>query len=63
VLKELKVESILDYICGYQNNWGEHVNRMSRIRIPKAAMYYQPRGKRSLGRPMKRWNENPLFKS
>jgi hypothetical protein len=28
---------------------------MSRTRIPKAIMYYQPRGKRSLGRPMKRW--------
>jgi hypothetical protein len=21
VLKELKVDPILDYICGYQNNW------------------------------------------
>jgi hypothetical protein len=55
VLKEVKVEPILDYICRYQNNWREHVNRMSRTRIPRAIMYYQPRGKRSLGRPMKRW--------
>jgi hypothetical protein len=39
VLKELKVEPILDYICRYQNNWREHVNRMSRTRIPKAIMY------------------------
>jgi hypothetical protein len=23
VLKELKVESVLDYICRYQNNWRE----------------------------------------
>jgi hypothetical protein len=49
VLKELKAEPILDYICRYQNNWREHVNRMSKTRIPKAIMYYQPRGKRSLG--------------
>jgi hypothetical protein len=49
VLKELKVEPILDYICRYQNNWPQHVNRMSRTKIPKAIMYYQPRGKRSLG--------------
>jgi hypothetical protein len=48
VLKELKVE---------------HVNRMSRTRIPKAIMYCQPRGKRSLGRPVKRWHENPLLRS
>jgi hypothetical protein len=57
-LKELKVEPILNYyICRYQNNWREHVNRMSRTRIPKAIMYYQPRGKRSLRRPMRRWHE------
>jgi hypothetical protein len=49
VLKELKVEPILDYICRYQNNWPQHVNRMSRTKIPMAIMYYQPRGKRSLG--------------
>jgi hypothetical protein len=46
VLKELKVEPILDYICRYQNNWREHANRMSRTSVPKAVMYYQPRGKR-----------------
>jgi hypothetical protein len=40
VLKELKVEPILDYICRYQNDWREHVNRMSRTRISKAIMYY-----------------------
>jgi hypothetical protein len=63
VLKELTVEPILDYICRYQNKWREQVNRMRRIWIPKAVMYYQPRGKRSLGRPMKRWHENPLLRS
>jgi hypothetical protein len=63
VLKELKVELILNYIYRYQNNWRQHVTRMSRTRIPKAIMYYQPRGKRSLGCPMKRWHENPLLGS
>jgi hypothetical protein len=63
VLKELKVEPIVDYICRYQNNCREHVNRMSSTRIPKAITYYQPRGKRSLGRRMKRWHENPLLSS
>jgi hypothetical protein len=62
VLKEVKVELILDYIYRYQNNWREHVTGMSRTRIPRAIMYYQPRGKRSLGRPMKRWHENPLLR-
>jgi hypothetical protein len=54
VLKEIKMELILDYICRYQNNWREHVNRTSRTRIPKAIMYYQPRVKKSLERSMKR---------
>jgi hypothetical protein len=61
--KQLKMEPILDYICRYQNNWHEHVNRMNRARIPKAIMYYQRRGKRSLRSPMKRWHENPLLRS
>jgi hypothetical protein len=63
VLKELKVKPILDHICRYQNNWREHVNRMSRTRIPEAIMYCQARGKRSLRRPVKRWHENPLLRS
>jgi hypothetical protein len=62
VLKELNVEPILDYICRYQNNWWKHVNRMSRTRTPNAIMYYQPRGKRSLGCPMTSWHENPLLR-
>jgi hypothetical protein len=63
VSKKLKVEPMLDYICRYQNSWRERVNRMSRTRIPKAIMYYQPRGKRSSGCPMRRWHGNPLLRS
>jgi hypothetical protein len=59
----LKVEPILDYKCRYQDNWREKVNRMSWTRIPKAITHYQPRGKRSLGHPMKIWHENPLLTS
>jgi hypothetical protein len=51
VLKELAVEPILDYICSYQNHWREHVNRMRRTRIPKAIMYYQPRGQEIIRTP------------
>jgi hypothetical protein len=39
VLKELEVEPVLDYICRYQNNWREDVNRMNSTRILKAIMY------------------------
>ncbi|PSN51946.1 hypothetical protein C0J52_13949 [Blattella germanica] len=30
-----------------------------RVKIPKAMLRYQPRGKRSLGRPMTQWSVNP----
>jgi hypothetical protein len=63
VLKELKVEPILDYICRYQNNWREHVDRMRRTKIPKAIMLLPTKGQEILGRPMKRWHENPLLRS
>jgi hypothetical protein len=62
VLRELKVEPILN-ICRYQNDWREYVKRMRRTRIPKAIMYYQPKGKRSLGHPIKRWHENSFLRS
>jgi hypothetical protein len=37
-----------------QKNWKEHVDRMSSHRIPKIILKYQPKGKRKLGRPLKR---------
>lgn len=58
ILHELQITPVLDYIHQYQNQWLQHLNRMSRDRIPKAVFRYTPVGKRSLGRPMKRWQEN-----
>ncbi|KAJ4437062.1 hypothetical protein ANN_17197 [Periplaneta americana] len=58
ILQELNVSSILDYISRYQLNCKERVSRMVSSRIPKAIMKYRRNGKRSLGRPMKRWQEN-----
>ena len=63
IMDELQLEPIINYIQQYQNQWTKHVHRMSHTRIPKAMLRYQPRGKRSLGRPMKRWSENPQVRS
>jgi hypothetical protein len=41
-------------------NWKEHVDRMSSDRIPKMILKYQPKGKRNLGRPLKRWKYSVL---
>jgi hypothetical protein len=35
----------------------EHIERMDSSRIPNNVLNYRPHGKRSLGRPIKRWSE------
>ncbi|PSN41844.1 hypothetical protein C0J52_16225 [Blattella germanica] len=59
VLQALNIIPTIDYILyKYQKDWLSHVNRMPRGRIPRAILNYNPQGKRSLGRPRKRWREN-----
>jgi hypothetical protein len=41
-------------------NWKEHVDRMSSDRIPEMILKYQPKRKRNLGRPLKRWKDSVL---
>jgi hypothetical protein len=38
-----------------RNRWKDHINRMEDHRLPKQIMKYKPKGKRDVGRPMKRW--------
>jgi hypothetical protein len=39
----------------YQQEWLQHVDRMDTNRIPKQALKYRTKGKRSIGFPRKRW--------
>jgi hypothetical protein len=57
ILRELKIISVLEHIDQYRNNWKQHVQRMHRSRILRQMMTYRPKGKRSLGKPLKRWTE------
>ena len=49
-------------ITGYKRNWIQHVNRMSRNRLPRVMKHYSPTGRRKHGRPLKRlldmWDRN-----
>jgi hypothetical protein len=56
ILRELKIHSVLEHTYQYRNNW-KHVQRMDRSRIPRQMMTYRQKGKRSFGRPRKRWRE------
>jgi hypothetical protein len=58
ILKELKIEPVIDYIKHYQESCRSFVNRMNTGRFLKAILRYRPMGKRSIGHPMKRWREN-----
>lgn len=57
IMKELQIEPITEYLQKYRQNWRSHVIRMPRSRIPRQILNYHPVGKRSLGRPFKRWQE------
>jgi hypothetical protein len=54
ILEELKVNPIQDKISNYKTDWRDHVNRMSRSRLPKLITQYIPKGRRDRGRPMKK---------
>jgi len=41
----------------YQEKWVQHVQMMDTNRIPKQALQYQPKGRRNIGRPRKRWRD------
>jgi hypothetical protein len=57
ILRELKINSVLEHIDQYRNNWKQHVQRVDRNRVPRQMMTCRPKGERSLGRPLKRWSE------
>ncbi|KAJ4449322.1 hypothetical protein ANN_00720 [Periplaneta americana] len=57
IRKELKMERLIEMINNYRTNWIQHVDRLPETRITKAALQYMPRGRRTLGRPRKRWQD------
>jgi hypothetical protein len=54
ILEELKVTPIQDKISNYKTDWRDHVNGMSRSRLPKLITQYIPKGRRDRGRPTRK---------
>jgi hypothetical protein len=48
---------ILDKIDENRRNWLLHLQRMPQNRIPLKSYHYRPQGRRTIGRPKKRWRE------
>jgi hypothetical protein len=57
IFKKLKVEPVFKFIQNYRADCKEHIERTDSSRIPNSLLHYRPHGKRSLGRPLKRWSE------
>ena len=57
VRRELQTECILDKIDEYRRNWLLHLQRMPSNRIPLKSYHYRSQGRRTIGRPKKRWRE------
>jgi hypothetical protein len=55
VREKLGVQNIVLEIKQYQRECLQYVERMDTDRIPKHVQKYGPKGKRSIGRPRKRW--------
>jgi len=54
IRRELRIKGILDKIDEY---WLLHLQIMPQNRIPLKLYRYRPQGRRSIGRPKKRWPE------
>jgi hypothetical protein len=55
IRKALNVNSLNYTVSNYRDNWFNHIRQMDHSRFPRYMLSYKPTGKRSLGRPRKRW--------
>ncbi|XP_056629880.1 uncharacterized protein LOC130440644 [Diorhabda sublineata] len=57
IRQKCRVENINDWILSRKCEWNEHISRMSEERIVRIARENSLLGRRSMGRPRKRWND------
>jgi len=57
IRRELRITGILNKIDEYRQNWLSHLQRMPQHQIPLKSYHYRPQGRRTIGRPKKRWRE------
>jgi len=57
IRRELQITGILDKIDEYRRNWLSHLQRMPQNPVPLKSYHCIPQGRRTIGRPKKRWRE------
>lgn len=55
IREDLGVSPLMEFVGRRQLQWYGHVKRMEDERYPKKYLAWQPRGRRPVGRPRKRW--------
>jgi hypothetical protein len=55
IRQNLKIFNLGQKIREYQQNYFEHILRMSTYRIPQKILNYHPKGRGDRGRPPMRW--------
>jgi hypothetical protein len=57
IYRDLNSVTLLDYLENYRRNWTIYLHLICTYRNPRQVNNYRFNGKRSSGRPNKRWNE------
>ena len=58
IREQLGIFNINDKLTKYKINWGEHIQRMDVNRLPKKNLDHKPEGRRNIGRPQTRWEDD-----
>lgn len=58
IRKTCIVENVNHWVLGRKREWNAHIGRMDENRMVRIARDKSPLGRRSLGRPRKRWSDN-----
>ena len=54
----LGIFNINDKLTQYRINWREHIQRMDDNSLPETILNYKPEGRRNIGRPQTRWEDD-----
>lgn len=49
------IENVNEWVLGRKTEWNDHITRMAEDRLVRVARDKSPSGRRSIGRPRKRW--------
>ena len=60
IREECNIQAIGDWVIKRRQEWNNHISRMGEERMVKIARDALPKGRRSPGRPKKRWKYSSL---